>query len=253
TPTTVYAGRNGAIAKSTDGGASWKAVSIFNDEARAFVIDYATTSVVYALVHSASGLLKSTDGGDSWTAIGPPDKFLLWLAIDPVTSTTLYGAWVETGTCCSVLKSMDSGVTWVKQSEVLASAFLAIDPVTPTTFYAGSGDGGIFKSVDGGTTWFAAGPNADRFVIDPKTPTTLYAAYTKLECGGIFGPDDCTETGAIYKSINGAATWVQVADIPTYSLAIDPVTPTTLYAGHFGFLKSMDGGATWESPPPPTP
>ena len=33
---------------------------------------------------------------------------------------------------------------------------LAIDPVTRTTLYAGTGDGGVFKSTDGGGVWSAA-------------------------------------------------------------------------------------------------
>ena len=35
------------------------------------------------------------------------------------------------------------------------------------------------------------------------------------------------------------------------SLAIDPQTPTTLYAGTYrdGWLKSIDGGITWDATP----
>src|SRR5438876_12230235 len=37
---------------------------------------------------------------------------------------------------------------------------------------------------------------------------------------------------------------------PIYSLAIDPVTPTVLFAGGAnGVFKSVDGGATWSATP----
>jgi hypothetical protein len=34
---------------------------------------------------------------------------------------------------------------------------VAIDPKTPTTLYAGTPDGGLFKSTDGGAQWAAKG------------------------------------------------------------------------------------------------
>jgi hypothetical protein len=76
-------------------------------------------------------------------------------------------------------------------------------------------------------------------VVDYSSPSTVYAS---------------TNNG-VFKSVDGAASWTAL-EIPASSgtrrdyqaLAIDPVTPTTLYAG--GVLpshvyKTIDGGATW--------
>jgi len=51
------------------------------------------------------------------------------------------------------------------------------------------------------------------------------------------------------KSLDGGATWraAGLTNISVYTLAIDPQTPTTLYAGtqSRGVFKSLDGGGTW--------
>src|SRR5262249_7379001 len=133
---------------------------------------------------------------------------------------------------------------------------LVIDPKTPSVIYAGvvytrpDGSGftldGVFRSSDGGSTWAPAdhGLPIDIYtnvslVINPVTPTTLYAAI-----GG-------SETSGVYETTDGGASWTAVNNglpfnIPVGALAIDPSTPTTLYAltAH-GMFKSTDGGGNW--------
>jgi photosystem II stability/assembly factor-like uncharacterized protein len=77
---------------------------------------------------------------------------------------------------------------------------LAIDPVTPTTLYAGTENGGVFKSTNGGGNWSPVNTGlTDTIVralaIDPVTPTTLYAG---------------TYRGSVFKSTNGGGNWSPV-------------------------------------------
>ena len=71
--------------------------------------------------------------------------------------------------------------------------------------------------------------------IDPRTRNTLYTD----------GKD------GIYKSTNGGSSWNLIStDLASYLvkvLTVDPVTPTTLYAGIYGLgvYKSTDGGMSW--------
>lgn len=193
------------------------------------------------------GMFKSADSAATWAAIGPANSSVLALAINPVTPTILYA-----GTRGGVSRSADGGVTWVEANAGLPVAphvsALAIDPAVPTILYAGTRTG-VFKSTDGGTTWAAANTglantSVRALVIDPATPSTVYAAGTTDYQAGTAG-------GGIFKSTNGGATWVAantgLTDTYVMSLAIDPVTPTTLYAGTFGggVFKSTDGGASW--------
>jgi hypothetical protein len=180
---------------------------------------------------------------------------VLALAIDPQTPTTLYA-----GTESGMYKSTDGGGTWDNTGLVSVTG-LAIDPQTPTTLYAGISGGcgmdgcsqmGVFKSTDGGGTWNTClsgdtGPlSVNALAIDPQTPTTVYAGAS----GG------CSSYGcgpmSVFKSTDGCSTWHETS-LPLdagniNALAIDPLMPTTLYAGSGnGVFKSTDGGITWNT------
>jgi hypothetical protein len=104
----------------------------------------------------------------TWTSDGPGGAYVRTLAIDPVTPTTLYAGTVEDTyhPLWGVFKSIDSGNTWSAVNTGLPSDFgvfaLAIDPLDTSTLYAGTygygiseySEGGVFKSVDGGETWW---------------------------------------------------------------------------------------------------
>ncbi|HEY6320858.1 MAG TPA: hypothetical protein VJA16_04800, partial [Thermoanaerobaculia bacterium] len=119
---------------------------------------------------------------------------------------------------------------------------VAVDPSNPRVVYAGSTQGGVWKSLDGGATWSHAsrGLTDDRMValaIDPLHPSTLYAAAL---------------TG-VWKSVDAAATW-QATPFPAQnlgfsavsSLLIDPARPGTVYAAdYFEIYASNDGGDSW--------
>ena len=69
-PSTIYAGGDGVVFKSTDGGASWSALS--SGIGAAFVnvlaVDSSNPARIYAGTYG--GVFKTVDGGASWTAAG---------------------------------------------------------------------------------------------------------------------------------------------------------------------------------------
>jgi photosystem II stability/assembly factor-like uncharacterized protein len=76
--------------------------------------------------------------------------------------------------------------------------------------------------------------------IDPSVPSTVYLIYNYP------GP-----RVGIAKSTDGAASWSVIYDAPHDlvfpPIAIDPATPSTLYAGGpDGVRKSTNGGTDWE-------
>ena len=101
-------------------------------------------------------------------------------------------------------------------------------------------------------TWTEIGPSniggrTRQLVFEPGNPDVMYASAV---------------AGGVWKTTNGGKSWVQLTDlaipnIAVNSLAIDPASPRTLYAGtgegYFnadgvrgaGIFKSTDGGATW--------
>src|SRR5450756_588495 len=126
---------------------------------------------------------------------------------------------------------------------------LAINPKVPSTLYTSTGTQ-VFRSTDGGDTWTALNTSfattsspVTALVIDPVTPSTLYA--------GTYG-------SGIFRSADSGDTWTAVNTWLTMGsegrgpnenilcLAINPVTPSTLYAGTLnGVFRSTDSGNIW--------
>jgi hypothetical protein len=317
TPTTLYAGTDGGLFRSTDGGGSWSFVTmtvsgipIMETIIGVVAIDPKTPTTIYAASPygpPGGGLFKSTDAGATWTALKqglPAYGTLPWvsiLVIDPLTPTTLYAVAVASGfgNVSDVFKSTDGGASWTSASTGQPGTgvySLAIAPTTPTsTLYAtvapSTGGGlGVFKSTNGGTTWSVVNSGLIWSVaVDPAAPTTVYAGnpngplYKSTDGGtswttitspnnqfgnflstfafGINLPIPSTiyasgvyESGGVYKSMDAGTSWSTVSSglsrTNISSLAIDPKTPTTIYAGTGdgsggGVFKSTDGGGSW--------
>src|SRR6185503_15720250 len=149
-----------------------------------------------------SGLFKSTDGGVNWSATGLTNAFVSEVAIDPLDPNTLYA-----GTY----------------------------PGAQLTFQGSQATSGMFKSSDGGASWFAINngfpdlENADSYVsdiaIDLDDPKTLYA--------GTAGNSQPTGVG-VFRSVDGGANWTPynngLTDLNVAALALAPGNPNTLYA-----------------------
>ena len=102
-----------------------------------------------------------------------------------------------------------------------------------STYLGGSGDNAGFRiALDAASDYYVTGSTT----ADPNFPITPSA----LNPGGIFRSDN----GAL--NWNGSSTGL--ASVVVTSLAIDPLTPTRLYAGTWrGVARSADGGANWSS------
>ncbi len=188
TPTTVYAGTQLGVFKTTDAGRRWRSMGAGLGRKRvlALAIDPQTPATVYALadfgLHALkSGVFKSTNGGGSWRAVNTGlglGSSARTLAIDPQTPATVYA-----GTGGGVFKSSDGGWSWSVLSASPKHVFaFALDPETPTTLYAGTFASGVFKSIDGGGSWQPVNVGLtdglgfiQELEIDPQTPATLYA------------------------------------------------------------------------------
>src|SRR4030095_6796604 len=134
---------------------------------------------------------------------------------------------------------------------------LAIDPQNPTTLYAGT-TVGVFKSVDGGTSWMESGlamPNSgytslEFLAVSPKDPSVVYAAQPShnLDCDSrLFRTRDGGRTwNALSASFMGRNFWGSAIS----ALAVDPQDPFTVYVAGAGadmyvLFQSTDGGTTW--------
>ena len=133
---------------------------------------------------------------------------------------------------------------------------VAIAPSLSSTLYAGANEE-VFKSIDGGLSWAMPGSLPYGFsgfyvsalAIDPTNTDVVYVAQ---QVSTFPGPD----TGKIFKSTDGGGQWREVpvpvaAPVAIWSLAIDPATPSIVYAAYSGnadkggVFKSSDSGETW--------
>ena len=219
----------------------------------------AATVLIFAVGLGASAH-RAQAGINVWTTHGPYGGRVNVLALDPATSSTVY-AGIDGG---GVFKSNNNGTSWSAinaglSGNALSVNALAINPTTPNTIYAGT-FAGVFMSTNGGGNWHRIGfaltdPSATPLsvqvlAIDPATPSTLYAG-TWGEGVYYIG-----SVGAgLFKSTNSGASWSNTGltdpggtALDVYNLAIDPSTPSTLYAGTGGgVFRSTNSGGSWSA------
>lgn len=140
--------------------------------------------------------------------------------------------------------SSNGGTSWIaaatQPTDRRLKSIIA-HPATATTLFAATHGSGVFTSINGGTDWNACsntGLNPNVYSLVINNSGVLYAG-TK---GGIFSSPDCTTWTAKNGALpNSAGVYSRI------ELAIDPLTPATIYAGisGSGIYKTTDNGATW--------
>jgi hypothetical protein len=242
-PQTIYAGTNGDVFKSTNGGEEWVnsgPIVVAPYRFNCLAIDPLNPQTIYAGTNG--GAVYSWNGGGGWvwlTGLGP--LYIYSLAIDPLNPQTIYaGTWAN-GSLYGVFESTNGGANWVNsglpENNILS---LAIDPLNPQTIYAGA-YGGVFKSTNGGTSWVNSGLTETyiySLVINPSNPQTIYAGTN----GGVYVLYTSTAPGAptIGTATPGNAE-VTVSFTPPTLTGGSPITGYTATSSPGG--KSASGPA----------
>ncbi|HEX4647298.1 MAG TPA: hypothetical protein VH111_00585 [Steroidobacteraceae bacterium] len=292
-PHVFYIGAvDGGVWKTDDAGRTWQ--PIFDSEPTqsigALAIAPSDPNVIYVGsgeglrrpdLSVGNGIYRSADGGRTWTHLGLSDgQQIAELAVDPRDSRRLfaavlghpYGPNAERG----IYRSLDGAATWqrvlYKDPDTGGSA-VAIDPSHPDIVYAALWQsrlgpwedknefqgtaGGLFKSIDGGTTWkpITAGLPANvvqvNIAIAPSAPQRLYATvgtnepgdYTSAAGLGVFRSDDSGESWTRITSDPRPALRIGGGDLPV--VRVDPSNPDVVYSASIVTMKSSDGGRSW--------
>jgi photosystem II stability/assembly factor-like uncharacterized protein len=232
------AGKGGGVAKSVDGGRTFKVLpGIQGESVRALAIAPSNPDVVVA--GTLNGVFRSIDAGASWQRISPPDdaeiRNVESLAVDPGYPDIIY-----VGTWHLPWKTMDGGATWrsVKTGIITDSDIFTItlDKRDPQTVYA-TACSGMYRSFDGGVrfTKFRGIPSSSRrtrsFAQDPERPDTLYAGTTE----GLWATDD------------GGGRWRLTTQktLVVNKVLVLPGGSILIGTDGAGVLRSGDGGNTW--------
>jgi photosystem II stability/assembly factor-like uncharacterized protein len=145
------------VYKSTDGGNSWQQILVTSNECRAVRMDPTNHNLLF--VSSLSdGFFVSNDGGMTWKSNnnGLDSKNLtsVWVGGNKVYVGT-QGFGVYSGN----LNLGTGAVVWIadrsnKPVPDVYSLQIQVDPTDSNKIYVGSNPGGLYRSDDGGKTWF---------------------------------------------------------------------------------------------------
>jgi len=256
----LYAGLWEAILKSTDGGTTWKAITVQSGcglprekTVHTLAVAPGDSQIIYAV--TGDGAYRSADGGETWTprhgGMQIPTYQIELISSD---GNLAYAA----GQAAEIFKTIDGGNFWSKiplahgEEEVYS---LAVHPQDDRILYIGSSESRVSMTTDGGYSWDLS-REGFRYrdlkiyvlVIDPHNPDIIYAGT---------GDKSNLANDGIYKSTNSGRTWTPInTGLPEDSrgrhysilaIAIDPNNSQIVYAGGLGGLyKSTNGGESWE-------
>ena len=125
---------------------------------------------------------------------------------------------------------------------------IAIDPTVPTTVYLGTADGGVWKSTDAGGHWLELTDTQPSLAVgsltlDPSDPQTIYVGTGEANFSG-----DSYFGAGVLKSIDGGATWITLAGLPSDHVAAVAISPVNrnllLVCGDSGVWRGTQVTAT---------
>jgi len=279
-PNLYYAGAaGGGVWVTQDGGLSWKA--IFDKQSTASIGAIALAPSNPSLIWvgtgesnprndviTGRGIFFSPDAGTTWNFMGLMDVGQISnIVIDPRDPNTVYvgvlGHLWGPNSGRGVFRTKDGGKNWQKVlyvDDTTGVSSLIMDPGNPLVLFAGmwplkrfpwmleSGGttGGVFRSLDGGSTWKKLTEGlpegaTGRVGLDaaPSNPRHIYALVE-------------SKTGVLWDSNDLGDHWKMVSNNhnlnarPFYfsQLVVSPKDENKVYFLSFGIMLSEDGGKT---------
>jgi photosystem II stability/assembly factor-like uncharacterized protein len=297
-PDTFYFGSvGGGVWKTINSGRTWTPIfdSASSASIGAIAVAPSNPNVIYVgtgeadmrdSIQFGDGLYKSTDAGKTWKRIGlESTRQIGRIIIDPKNPNVVlvaalghvYGSHPDRG----VYRSRDGGATWQKvlfKNDVLGAIDLNFDPVNSQIVYAtmwnvrrppwfiytpANGPGaGIFKSIDGGTTWKEIdegipleGRGRIGISVSPANRRRIYAVVDAF-VDDKDHPEDATKvkkSGGVFRSDDAGATWSRVTSDERLwgrgwyfeKITADPKNADLVYVMNTSVYRSTDAGKTW--------
>ncbi len=261
-------------------GLKWRNIGPFRGGRANTITGVVGNDNLYYVGYTGGGVAKTEDAGITWKNIS--DGFFKVGSIgeisvcesDPNVIYVGTGEHAVRGVMTSygdgVYKSTDGGKTWknigLEKSRHISD--IAIHPSNPDIVFVAAqgpvhgpgGERGVYKSIDGGTTWKRTlfvddNTGISSLCMDMTNPRILYAATWqhrrypwKVESGGA----GC----GLWKSTDGGETWNKIVEglpkeVGKMGISVSRVNPNRIYAiveaekSKAGLYRSDDGGKKW--------
>lgn len=285
---TFYLGASGGgLWKTEDYGTTWHNVSdgyFASPSIGDIAVAQNDANVVYvgtgsdglrSNVIAGKGVYKSIDGGTTWKHMGLESTGHIGaVEIDPRNNDTVYVAAIGNAFAPNpdrgLFKTTDGGRSWKKVlfiSDTVGITDVEMNPSNPNILYASAwkadrkpwtivsggemskGEGGIYKSIDGGETWEKINNGLPTGLVG-KIDLAVTPANSSVVAALVEAPNP---DGGLYWSVDQGETWKHISNDtgiqnrPFYytNLDIDPTDEKIIYSNANPLRKSVDGGKTW--------
>jgi photosystem II stability/assembly factor-like uncharacterized protein len=223
------AGRNGAVIKTTDYGATFtNQFAITSNDIDG--ISAGSSSKVYIISNNI--LYKSTNGGNTWNI----HYRFTGNIVNDICFINPDSGWAVQNN--AVIFTGDGGITWNTQNSLAPIMHLKVKATDAGLVYAITQSGNIVKSTDFGQNW-----NLYNTGILGTYTDVDFTSINKGFASGSFG---------LIQTTDGGVTWTNISNLPaaasgTLLHSVDFKTALIGYAcGEFGnIVSTTDGGANW--------
>jgi photosystem II stability/assembly factor-like uncharacterized protein len=221
------------IFQSTDRGASWNAINtnLTDLAVHSLVMAPTQSNILFALTDTAGLYRLDLNSSAGWTN----------LAANTFVAASGWHPAFTTGHPFAIPEKLESDLspdfTDDRQVAALPTSVPLLEmvfaPSNPSIVYLATGGAGVYKSLDGGSTWNAAGLTGQTvwsITVDGQNADRVYAATNAA--------------GSVKMSQNGGSTWTDSAltGLMVYSLSSSPVETGVIYAGtSWGVFKYNNG------------
>jgi photosystem II stability/assembly factor-like uncharacterized protein len=287
---TYYMGSTGGgVWKTIDDGITWLnisdgffktgtvgAIAVSESDPNVVVVGMGEHAARGVMTSMGDGVYKSVDAGKTWVHIGLDNsRHISDVVIHPtnpkIIFVTVQGAQYGSSKERGIYRSKDGGTTWknvLSVNSITGASSLSMDMNNPRILYAsmwqhqrfpwtmesGGDNSGLYKSIDGGTTW-----NKMKTGL-PKAFGKSGISVSRANSNRVFAVIEAEgKKGGVYRSDDAGKKWRQINSNRVniarswYYMEIfaDPQNENIVYVLNAPVMKSIDGGKSFSNIPVP--